>query len=166
MRRRPRSRRRPSRASSPAAGSSFGCSPPPAPAKPAPPPGEPWHLLLPERVPDSAHGVDQARLAGRLGLPAQVPDVDLERVRGWTEVVAPDPVEDHVAGEHLPRVAQEELEEQELRPRQLDRTVAAPNLAGARVEGQIGEGERLVAPDRPPEKRPESRQELLERERL
>ena len=35
---------------------------------------------LPQRVADAAHGVDQARLAVRLGLAAQVADVDVERV--------------------------------------------------------------------------------------
>ena len=36
---------------------------------------------LAQRVADAAHRVDQARLAARLGLAAQVADVDVERVR-------------------------------------------------------------------------------------
>ena len=49
--------------------------------------------------------------AARLGLAAQVADVDVERVRAEAEVVAPDALEDDRAGQHLARVAQEQLEQ-------------------------------------------------------
>ena len=53
--------------------------------------GSSW---LAQRVADAAHGLDQPRLAARLGLAPQVADVDVERVRRVPEVVAPDPLED------------------------------------------------------------------------
>ena len=56
------------------------------------PPAE-AHCLT-QRVPDSAHRLDQPRLAALLGLAAQVADVDLERVRARSEVVAPDRLEE------------------------------------------------------------------------
>ena len=52
---------------------------------------------LAERVADAADGLDEPRLAVRLGLAAQVADVDLERVRGRAEVEAPDALEDQRA---------------------------------------------------------------------
>src|SRR5690349_21661424 len=76
--------------------------------------------LLPQRVADAANGVDQPRLAAGLGLASQVADVDVERVRGETEVVAPDPFEDDRTRQDLTRVPQEELEQRELRSRQVD----------------------------------------------
>src|SRR5207253_11245082 len=48
---------------------------------------------LAEGVAHAANRVDQARLPARLGLTAEVPDVDVERVRGRAEVVAPDALE-------------------------------------------------------------------------
>src|SRR5579859_176357 len=88
--------------------------------RPHPPASRSRTLRLPQRVPDTADRLDQPRLAACLGLAAQVADVDVERIRGRPEVVAPDPLEDQGAGEHLPRVAEEELEQVELRPRELD----------------------------------------------
>src|SRR5262249_30770649 len=68
----------------------------------------------PERVPDAAHRLDQPRLAVRLGLAAEVADVDVERVRRQAEVVAPDALEDERASQDLARVPQEQLEQVEL----------------------------------------------------
>ena len=95
----------------------------PRPRRRAPAGGEGSRLA--QGVADAADRVDQPRLAARLGLLAQVADVDVERVRAVAEVVAPDAVEDHRAGQHLPRVAEEELEQRELGAGQGERLVAA-----------------------------------------
>ena len=48
---------------------------------------------LTQGVADAADRVDQSRLVTRLGLAAEIADVDLERIRRRAEVVAPDAVE-------------------------------------------------------------------------
>ena len=65
------------------------------------------------------------------------------------EVVAPDPLVDLRAGEHLPRVAQEELEQVELGARELQPPLAAGRLARRRVERQVREPQRAVGRTRP-----------------
>src|SRR5512133_1311580 len=99
-----------------------------SPARPLPP--RPWPAvrgssLLSQRVADAAHRVNQARLAAGFGLPPQIADVDVERIGSEAEVVAPHALEDDRARQHLARVAQEQLEEREFRPRQLDQAAAA-----------------------------------------
>src|SRR5581483_10538114 len=74
---------------------------------------------LPQHVADAPHGVDQARLAACLRLPAQVPDVDVEGLRARAEVVLPDALEDELARENPARVLEKELEQAELRAGQL-----------------------------------------------
>src|SRR5579884_4297491 len=86
--------------------------------------------LLAQDVARAAHGVDQARLPGRLQLLPQVADVDLDDLRLALEVVAPDPLIDAVAGEDLPRVLQEEAQQLVLGRRQGDGAAAACRLAG------------------------------------
>src|SRR5579884_1988600 len=78
-----------------------------------------WKLRLTKRVTDTPHGVDEPGLALRLELAAQIGDVDLQGVGAGAEVVAPDLLEDLRAGEHHPRVAEEELEQPELGAGQL-----------------------------------------------
>ena len=120
-------------------------------------------------VADAAHRVDQPRLAAGLGLAPQVADVDVERVRGEAEVVAPDALEDDRPRQHLARVEQEQLEQRELGARQLDPLLSARDLARARVELEVGEAERVAARAvvaGTTQQRPHARQQLLERERL
>ena len=76
---------------------------------------------------DAAKGVQQPRFAAGLGLLTQVADVDAERVGVGAEVVAPDVLEDHRAREHLARMAQEQLEQLELGPRQQQRSLVVPS---------------------------------------
>ena len=123
---------------------------------------------LAQGVADAAHRVDQAWLAAGLGLLAQVADVHVERVRAVAEVVAPDAVEDHRPRQHLPRVAQEQLEQRELGPRQDELLAATGHLAGTGVQLEVGEAERgrLVVGAESAQKRPDARDELLEGERL
>jgi hypothetical protein len=112
--------------------------------------------------------VQQPRLPARLRLAAQVADVDLQRVRRRAEVVAPDAIEDLLAGEHLPRVLQEQLEQEELGAGELDRPPVAGDLVRVRVELEVAEAQRapLALPARSPQQRPQAREQLLERERL
>ena len=84
------------------------------------------------------------------------------------EVVAPDPLEDDRARQHLPRVAHEELEQRELGPRQLDRPAAART---SRVPGSSSRSAKrsdvaVVLVARPAQQRAHAREQLLERERL
>src|SRR5579875_3974918 len=99
---------------------------------------------LAEDIADAAHRMDQARFALGFRLPPQVADVHLERVGVGPEVVTPDPVEDQLAGEHLARVAQQQLQQEELRARQLDASLATEHLAGAGIEGEVAEAQHLV----------------------
>jgi hypothetical protein len=116
---------------------------------------------------DAAHRVDQPRPAAGLGLAPQVADVDVERVRGEAEVVAPDALEDQRPRQHLAGVEQEQLEQRELRARQLDHFAAALHLTGAGVELEVGEAKRLArAVARAPQQRAHAREQLFERERL
>ena len=84
-----------------------------------------------------------------LGLAAEVPDVDVERVRGRAEVVAPHALEDDRSREHLARVAQEELEQRELGSRELDRASPRLHLAGPEIELEVGEAQHVVAVSSP-----------------
>ena len=91
-----------------------------------------------------ANGVDQPRLAVLLELAAQVADVDLERVRARAEVVVPDAVEDHRAGQHLPGLRRNSSSSRNLglvssilrEPRRTSR---------AGVHRQVGEAERAAS---------------------
>ena len=98
---------------------------------------------LAQHVADAAHRLDQARLAAGLGLAPQVADVDLERVGRGAEVVAPDPLEDQLAGQHLARVAQEAARAGRTRCGSARSRAAAADLVGDRVERQVGEAQRL-----------------------
>src|SRR3954467_9434655 len=133
----------------------------------------PWSgRRLPQDVADAADGVDEAGLALGLGLAAQVADVDLEGVAGGREVVAPDVLEDAAAREHAARVRHEQLEQRELGAGEADRALAAADLAGDGVEGEVAEAQRLgvggagLVGHPPPQQGPQPGEELLERERL
>src|SRR6187549_944026 len=97
-----------------------------------------------QRVSDAAYRVDEPRRSVLLGLATQVSDVDVERVRAGTEVVPPDALEDDGAREDLPRVPEEELEQRELGPREIDRTLATADLARAEVELEVREAQHVV----------------------
>jgi hypothetical protein len=119
---------------------------------------------------DPAHGVDQPRRAAFLRLSPQVADVHVERIGARAEVVAPDALEDDRARQHLPGIPQEQLEQRELGARELDRRVAAPDLARSEVELEVGEPQSrvrgLVVARRAPEQRAQPSEELRQGERL
>jgi len=100
------------------------------------------------------------------GNAAQVADVDGQGVGGGAEVVAPDALEDRPALEHLARVAQEQLEQEELGLGQVDRPVAAADVARHGVEHEVGEAELLVGRLDPSQQRAQPRLQLAQRERL
>src|SRR6185437_5522594 len=91
-----------------------------------------------------------------------------ERVRGMAEVVAPDALVDEGAGQHLARIAHEQLEQVRLRRRQLEAAAAAAGVHRAEVERQVREaqqGTRLLRL-RTAQQRTQAREELLEVVRL
>src|SRR5438309_1384894 len=121
-----------------------------------------------QHVADPAHGVHESRLAAGLGLAAQVADVDLERVGGGAEVIAPHAVEDRGARQHLARMAHQQFEQQELGARELERALAAARLVRARVELEVLEAQHLLValPAGAPQERAQPRDQLLAREGL
>ena len=110
-----------------------------------------------QHVAHAAHGVQQPRLARRLGLAPQVAHVDLQRVGGRPEVIAPDAVEDLPAGEHLAWVVQEQLEQQELGAGQLHQPLAAAHLVRLRIELEVVEAQRPRASPLHPDRRSSAR---------
>ncbi len=94
------------------------------------------------------------------------------RPASWSvdaEVIPPHVLEDRRAGEHLARVAQEHLEQQELGAGERQRALAAPRLVREQIEAQILERERrllFVLGARAPQQRAHAREQLAQRERL
>src|SRR4051812_36871968 len=136
------------------------------PKRPSPFAAPPIALSL-EDVAGTAFGVQQARLAARLELAPQVGDEDVDRVRRRHRVVAPDLVEQALAGDDEALVAHQELEQLELPISQLDFPLAAADLAGVGIEDEVaylhrGGATRGTAP----QQRPDPRQQLLALERL
>ena len=92
-------------------------------------------------VADAAHGVDQPLLPAGLGLAPEVADVHGEVLRIRSEVVVPDPLVDRRVVEDDAGVADEQLEEVELRLRQVELVVASPDAAGGGVDAQVAESQ-------------------------
>jgi hypothetical protein len=84
------------------------------------------------------------------------------------EVVAPHALVDERAGQHLTRVAQEELEQVRLGRRQLEASPAASRVHRAEIERQIGKAEdvRRFLLESAPQECAQPREQLFERERL
>jgi len=72
--------------------------------------------------------VEQARLAARLQLAAQVQHVDLDHVGVGGEIVAPDPGQQLLAPQDLAGPAQEGQQQLELAPGQVDAPAAPRHL--------------------------------------
>ena len=72
-----------------------------------------------------------------IDLPSQTADVDIDHVAVAHESVAPQAVQDRLAWEDLAGVGQQQIEQIELARRQIDRTTAPHDLAGATVERHI-----------------------------
>src|SRR4051812_43174860 len=136
------------------------------PKRPSPFAAPPIALSL-EDVAGTAFGVQQARLAARLELAPQVGDEDVDRVRRRHRVIAPDLVEQALAGDDEALVAHQELEQLELAVGQLDLALAAAHLAGVRVEDEVADFQRGGAPrGAAAQQGPDPRQQLLALEGL
>src|SRR4051794_23113211 len=128
-------------------------------------------IVVARRRPDDVAGpplrVEDARLAVGLELAAHVGHEDVDRVRHRHRVVAPDLLEQALAGDHEPLVAHQVLEQLELAVGQIYGPVAAVDLSRVGVEPEIADGER-GAPTRwaAAHQRTEPRQELSALERL
>ena len=85
--------------------------------------------------------MQQARLVVGLELAAHVGDEHLDRVRRGERVIAPDLVEQALAGDHDPLVAHQVLEQLELALGELDRALAARDLVGVGVEQQVADAQ-------------------------
>jgi hypothetical protein len=84
-----------------------------------------------QNIAESAHGVDERGLAGRLELHTKVADVHIQDVA--VAGVSPDGREDPVARHDLPGRAQKEGEEAVLAVAQRDTTLAPADVAGGAV---------------------------------
>src|SRR4051812_10764386 len=123
--------------------------------------------LATEHVPRPADRVQQPRLASRLQLAAEVRDEHLDGVRRGERVVAPDLLEEALAGHDDPLVAHEVLEQLELALGQLDGPLAAHDLVRVRVQRQVGHDQRGAAARRAPaQERAQPGEQLLALERL
>src|ERR1700730_7613087 len=115
----------------------------------------------------AAHRLDQLDgvLAG--DLPAQPPYQHLEHVREGIVVFLPDVRGDRRSIDHLPVMKHEELEQRELLCRQLDRFSRASHAVGFEIHLEIRDLQRFGQwSSAPPCQRPDSRQQLPEREQL
>ena len=63
----------------------------------------------------------------------------MDAVGRLTEVVAPDPLEQHRPRHHLPRVTQKHLEDREFRAGQPHRALASPHLTRPGIHAEVGE---------------------------
>src|SRR5205085_12179353 len=106
------------------------CTGAPGPRKACRPSPVPLMLVLPQHVSDTTHGLDQTRLAGRLGLGTEVSDVHFEDRIVAAEVITPDVLEETGARQDPPGVAQQVCQQVELLGTQRELPVAAPCLAG------------------------------------
>src|SRR5438874_9888363 len=114
----------------------------------------------------ATHGPDHGALL-IAELVAQGADVDLDQVAVAEVVGAPDPIEQHVAGEYLPGMKHELFEQLELARGERDWPAVLEHLAGAAVEEHLAEAESLLDEGGPPaQDGSDTRQQLLEPERL
>src|SRR5215472_6417599 len=99
-----------------------------------------WSLggRQPEHVPDTAQGVDQARLDG-VDLAAEHRHVRLHDSCVTAEVVVPDVVQDLHLGQYPVGVAHEVPEQLELGGGELDLGAVPPHLVAVLVELEVGE---------------------------
>src|SRR5699024_462730 len=93
---------------------------------------------LTQHITHPPHGVDQPRLPLGFGLAAQVTDIDFQRVARRGEVEAPRLLENAAAGEHPSWVGDQHFQQREFGTGETDLPLAAGDLAGRRVQGQIG----------------------------
>ena len=94
-----------------------------------------------QHVTDTADRMQQAGFALQFQSLAQVANVHIQYVAFTAKVISPYAIVDHFTGEHLTRVAQEELNQVILFCREGNGAPAANCLAGGGIEGQVSKGE-------------------------
>src|SRR5262249_21164832 len=82
------------------------------------------------RIAAPPHRLDRTAVAGLLQLVPQAVDVDLDDVRGPLPVRLPEVLAEHLAGDHLAGVPQEQFQQAELGRGQLDLCAGAVGAAG------------------------------------
>src|SRR5215210_2275503 len=123
--------------------------------------------LYAEDVARAADRMEESGFATGLELSAEVRHEDLDRVRDGEGVVAPDLVEQPLAGDDEALVAHQVLEQLELALGEVDRALAARDLVGVGVERQVGHAQgRHPARGPTPQQRAHAREQLLALERL
>src|SRR3954470_16877398 len=98
--------------------------------------------LYAEDVARAADRMEEPRLATGFQLPSQVGNEDLDRVGDRERVVAPHLVEQLLARDDQALVAHEVLEQLELALGELDPALAAVDLVGVGVQGQVADAQR------------------------
>src|SRR6478672_6198739 len=117
----------------------------------------------------SPHGLDQLRRRGiRLDLRPQPLDRDVDQARVAEIVVAPDPVEQDVAGQDLAGVPDELEQQVELGPGERDLRAVAKHAAASDVDRECTEaqGGDVVTAAGPPERGPDPGDQLRQVEGL
>src|SRR2546422_5990194 len=114
------------------------------------------------------------RMANRLDrrvraeLLAQAADADVDDIRAWIEVVAPDLRQQPFAADHLALVLQQVVEDAKLTVRQLHCGAVEPRLATSEIEGERSglENPSILSSPAAPQLYVDSGDQLVERERL
>src|SRR3954466_7509973 len=117
--------------------------------------------LYAEDVARAADRMEEPGFATGFELSAEVRDEDLDRVRDGEGVVAPDLVEQPLPRDDEALVAHQVLEQLELALREVDRALAARDLVGVGVQGQVRHPQR-----RHPARRALARQRAHPRQQL
>src|SRR5687767_12865743 len=94
-----------------------------------------------DRVAGATTGVDQFRAVTVIDFPAQALDVDLDEIRHRIEAVVPDMLGDVGAAHDLALPTHEILEQRVLLRRELDLLSVPLDAMGARVDGQVLDGQ-------------------------
>src|SRR4051794_5541032 len=115
-------------------------------------------------VAGTANGLDRRRRAELL---SQAPYADVDDVRARIEVVTPDVREQPLSADDLARTVDEVVEQLELAVREVDDAAVEACLPAREVECDRARGDDVVGVVmRPLQLNPDSRQQLIERERL
>src|SRR6266508_3951837 len=101
----------------------------------------PYHLgtlsgIFAEDITDATNRVNQARLARRFELLAQITDIHLDDIAFAAEVVAPYTIVNHFTREHLLRMAHKQLEQLILLGREIDSASADMCFVRRGIHGQ------------------------------
>src|SRR6185437_1223649 len=104
-----------------------------------------WSGLRVEDITGSTYGQDRLRPAGLFDAFAHPADMHVDQVGARVEVVAPDFLEQHGAGDHLAGIADQEFQQLELGRPQVDLLAATAYRAAHQVQFQVAGAQHLVA---------------------